>query len=137
MPFGYDLGELGRYYRAYDALMEHWQRMLPKGVMIDVRYEELVGDFDGNVRHLRAHCGLDWDERCLSFHQTSRQVSTAGAAKVRRPLYRTSLQRWQPRQALLRPLLDALGPELVSADIGGADVHAADEAAARCAERQS
>ncbi|MFL9962183.1 hypothetical protein PQR02_14005 [Paraburkholderia sediminicola] len=40
---------------------------------------------------------------------------TASSAQVRRPLYRTSLQRWQPRQTLLAPLLDALGPELVSA----------------------
>ncbi|OAJ54524.1 hypothetical protein A6V36_07425 [Paraburkholderia ginsengiterrae] len=139
VPFGYDLGELGRYYRAYDALMAHWQRVLPEGVMIEVKYEELVGDFESNVRRLLAHCGLDWDERCLSFHQTTRQVKTASSAQVRRPLYKTSLQRWQPRQALLQPLLDALGPELVSTD--RADAHnqggAVDEATASRAERQS
>lgn len=116
VPFSYDLGELGRYYRAYDALMAHWQRVLPKGVMIEVKYEELVEDFDVNVRRLLAHCGLDWDERCLSFHQTTRQVNTASAAQVRRPLYKTSLQRWQPQRALLQPLFDGLGPELACAE---------------------
>ncbi|MFM0504670.1 tetratricopeptide repeat-containing sulfotransferase family protein [Paraburkholderia caffeinilytica] len=115
VPFSYDLGELGRYYRAYDALMAYWQRVLPEGTMIEVKYEALVEDFEGNVRRLLAHCGLDWDERCLSFHQTTRQVNTASAAQVRRPLYRTSLQRWQPRQALLQPLFDGLGPELAPA----------------------
>ncbi|ASV99586.1 tetratricopeptide repeat-containing sulfotransferase family protein [Paraburkholderia aromaticivorans] len=115
VPFSYDLGELGRYYRAYHALMAHWQRVLPDGVMIEVNYEELVDDFEGNVRRLLAHCGLDWDERCLSFHQTMRQVSTASSAQVRRPLYRTSLRRWQPRQALLQPLFDGLGPQLAPA----------------------
>ena len=118
VPFSYDLGELGRYYRAYDALMAHWRSVLPEGVMIDVDYEELVDDFEGNVRRMLAHCGLDWDERCLAFHQTTRQVSTASSAQVRRPLYKTSLRRWQPQQALLAPLLEGLGPELASAEFG-------------------
>ncbi|HEX3636039.1 MAG TPA: sulfotransferase [Paraburkholderia sp.] len=120
VPFGYDLGELGRYYRAYDALMAHWQQVLPEGTMIEIKYEELVEDFEVNVRRLLAHCGLEWDERCLSFHQTVRRVSTASAAQVRRPLYKTSVQRWQPQPALLRPLLDGLGPELAPADSFGA-----------------
>ncbi|CAE6782728.1 tetratricopeptide repeat-containing sulfotransferase family protein [Paraburkholderia haematera] len=116
VPFSYDLGELGRYYRAYDALMAHWQSVLPEGTMMEIKYEELVEDLEGNVRRLLAHCGLDWDERCLSFHQATRQVSTASAAQVRRPLYKTSVQRWQPQQALLQPLLEGLGPALAPAD---------------------
>lgn len=116
VPFGYDLGELGRYYRAYDTLTAHWQRVLPEGVMIEVKYEDLVEDLEGNVRRILAHCGLDWDERCLAFHQTERQVNTASAAQVRRPIYKTSVQRWQPRQALLQPLFDGLGPALAATD---------------------
>ncbi|CAB3805127.1 hypothetical protein LMG28614_06153 [Paraburkholderia ultramafica] len=116
VPFSYDLGELGRYYRAYDALMAHWRSALPEGVMIEINYEELVDDLEGNVRRMLAHCGLDWDERCLAFHQTTRQVTTASSEQVRRPLYRTSVRRWQPRQALLEPLFDGLGPELTKAD---------------------
>jgi hypothetical protein len=132
VPFSYDLGELGRYYRAYNALMAHWQRVLPEGVMIEVRYEELVENFEANVRRLLAHCGLDWDERCLAFHQTSRQVNTASSAQVRRPLYKTSVQRWQPQQALLQPLFDGLGPELASVEGSVTRVNAscADHAAA-------
>jgi hypothetical protein len=56
-------------------------------------------------------------------------VITARSAQVRRPLYRTSLQRWQPRQALLAPLLDALGPELGAA--GGLNEHATGAVAQR------
>src|SRR5207302_6657512 len=40
--FSYDLAELGRYYRAYEALMEHWRRVLPQGVMLEVQYEDVV-----------------------------------------------------------------------------------------------
>lgn len=116
VPFGYDLGELGRYYRAYDTLMAYWHSVLPEGVMIEVKYEDLVDDFESNVRRMLAHCGLDWDERCLAFHQTTRQVNTASSAQVRRPLYKTSVRRWQPRADLLEPLFDGLGPRLASAD---------------------
>ncbi|WP_233829657.1 tetratricopeptide repeat-containing sulfotransferase family protein [Paraburkholderia sp. ZP32-5] len=115
VPFGYELGELGRYYRAYDALMAHWRRVLPEGVMIEIAYEELVDDLEANVRRMLAHCGLEWDPRCLAFHQTTRRVSTASSAQVRRPLYRTSIRRWQPREDLLEPLLTALGPTLAAA----------------------
>jgi tetratricopeptide (TPR) repeat protein len=112
VPFGYDLAELGRYYRAYDALMAYWQEALPEGVMIEVQYEELVDDLEGNVRRMLGHCGLDWDERCLAFHQTRRQVNTASASQVRKPLFRTSLERWRPAAELLQPLYDGLGPVL-------------------------
>src|SRR5271155_258187 len=37
VPFSYDLGELGRYWRAYDAVMAHWARVLPPGVILEVR----------------------------------------------------------------------------------------------------
>jgi len=118
VPFGYDLGELGRYYRAYDALMAHWRAALPEGVMIEVQYEDLVDDLEGNVRRMLAHCGLDWDERCLAFHQTQRQVITASATQVRKPLFRTSLERWRPAAELLQPLYDGLGPEMANAERG-------------------
>ena len=111
LPFGYDLGELGRYYRAYDALMAHRRRVLPAGVMFEIEYEDLVDDCEANVRRLLAHCGLDWDERCRAFYRTARRVSTASSAQVRQPLYHTSVRRWQPRGELLEPLLTGLGPE--------------------------
>jgi tetratricopeptide (TPR) repeat protein len=107
-PFTYDLAELGRYYRTYDALMAHWREVLPEGVMLDVQYEELVGDFESQARRIVAHCGLDWDERCRAFHKTERPVKTASVTQVREPLYRSSVGRWQGVAHLLKPLLDEL-----------------------------
>jgi len=108
-PFTYDLGELGRYYRAYETLMAHWRRVLPEGVMLEVQYEDLVAEFEVQARRIVAYCGLEWDERCLSFHETQRPVRTASAAQVRQPLYRSSLRRWRAYEPWLGPLLDALG----------------------------
>jgi tetratricopeptide (TPR) repeat protein len=107
-PYAYDLAELGRYYRAYEALMEHWRKVLPPGVMLEVQYEEITADPEGQARRIVAHCGLEWDDACLSFHETERPVRTASAVQVRQPIYRTSVGRWRPYEHLFGPLLEAL-----------------------------
>jgi tetratricopeptide (TPR) repeat protein len=107
-PFAYELGELGRYYRAYERLMDHWRAVLPEGVMLEVRYEQLVADFEGQARRIVAHCGLAWDEACLAFYKTQRPVKSASAPQVYQPLYNTSVGRGSCYGDLLGPLLDAL-----------------------------
>jgi tetratricopeptide (TPR) repeat protein len=109
LPFAYDLGELGRYYRGYAALMAHWRRVLPPGAMLEVEYERLVADLPGEARRMVAYCGLDWDDACLQFHATRRAVRTASFAQVRQPVYRTSIGRWEGHRCALKPLIDALG----------------------------
>lgn len=106
----YDLAELGRYYRHYRDLMAHWHDVLPPGRIMDVHYEELVGDLEGVARRIVARCGLAWDARCLDFHRTKRPIRTASAAQVRKPIYRDSIGRWRRYQAFLGPLLAELGP---------------------------
>ena len=113
----FDLAELGRYYREYEDLMDHWRRVLPPGVMLDVRYEDLVDDLEPQARRIIAHCGLDWDPRCLDFHRSERPVSTASAAQVRQPIYRSSVGRGRAWKDYLQPLLEALGPR--ETDEGG------------------
>jgi tetratricopeptide (TPR) repeat protein len=107
-PHTYDLAELGRYYRAYAELMAHWRAVLPAGVMLDIRYEDVVADLEGQARLLLVHCGLAFEDQCLAFHATRRPVSTASLAQVRRPIYRSSVGRWRPYRDQLQPLLDAL-----------------------------
>ena len=111
-----DLAELGRYYRAYDALMSFWRDVLPQGVMIDVQYEDVIADIEGQGRRILDHCGLAWDPHCLDFHRNQRAVRTASLAQVRRPLYANSVGRWRRYEAFLEPLLASLGPSLASAD---------------------
>ncbi len=118
-PFAYDLGELGRYYRAYSSLMDHWRGVLPQGVILDVQYEELVADFEPQARRIVAHCGLEWHDACLAYDKTARPVKTASSAQVRRPIYRSSVGRWRPEADMLKPLLDGLGPDLAGGRTGG------------------
>jgi tetratricopeptide (TPR) repeat protein len=108
LRFSYDLAELGRYYCAYSELMTHWRSVLPPGVMLEVSYEDVVDDLEGQARRLIDHCGLSWDDRCIHFHESSRPVKTASSVQVRQPLFRSSLRRWRKYEAGLGPLLDEL-----------------------------
>jgi tetratricopeptide (TPR) repeat protein len=107
LVFTYELGELGRYYRAYERLMAHWRAVLPKDVMLEVAYEDVVDDLEGQTRALLAHCGLEWEAACLSFHETQRPVQTS-IAEVRRPIYRGSVGHSRHYRPHLGALLEAL-----------------------------
>jgi tetratricopeptide (TPR) repeat protein len=109
MPWAYDLPELGRYYRAYDRLSAHWRAVLPPDSMLEVQYEDVVDDLEMEARRIVKFCGLEWDPACLEFYKTERQVKTASATQVRKPIYRTSVNRASAYGDLLKPLLDALG----------------------------
>ncbi len=108
LPYAYDLAELGRFYKSYDILMAHWRQVLPAGVMLEVNYEDVVADIEGQASRLIDHCGLPWHDGCLAFHENRRAVQTHSAIQVRRPLYGSSVGRWHAYGCLARPLLDAL-----------------------------
>jgi tetratricopeptide (TPR) repeat protein len=107
-PFAYHLAELGRYYRAYDRLMAHWRATLPRDVLLEVEYERVVDDLEGEARRIVAHCGLAWEPACVEFYRTRRPIQTASSAQVRQPIYRASLGRAQHYEKFLQPLRDAL-----------------------------
>jgi tetratricopeptide (TPR) repeat protein len=106
--FSYDLEDLGRYYRCYLALMEHWDRLLP-GKVLHLSYEALVRDPEGEIRRLLEHCGLAFEPTCLNFHDTRRPVRTASAEQVRQPLYSSGVGYWRNFESELEPLRRALG----------------------------
>ena len=92
--------------------MNHWRSVLPEGVMLEVRYEAVVADIEQEARRLIAHCGLEWDDACLSFYKTKRVVRTASAAQARRPIYNSSVGRWRRYGDMIGPLCEILGVEL-------------------------
>ncbi len=106
--FSYHLEDLGRYYRCYLSLMDHWDAVLP-GKVLRVQYEELVRNPEGNIRRLLEHCGLEFDPACLNFHATQRSVRTASAEQVRQPLYSSGVGYWRHFAKELETLRSSLG----------------------------
>ncbi len=103
------LTDLGRYYRGYVDLMEHWHAMLPIPIL-DIDYEDYTTDLEGAARRLIDFVGLEWNPRCLEFHRVDRSVQTASQWQVRQPIYKTSVARWRNYLPHIQPLIDALGP---------------------------
>ena len=109
--FSYDLDDLGRYYRCYLQLMDHFDEVLP-GRVLHLSYEALVRDADTHIRRLLAHCGLAFEPACLAFHETKRPVRTASAEQVRQPIYASGVGYWRNFESQLEPLRQALGDSL-------------------------
>jgi hypothetical protein len=101
--YSYDLLDIAAYYVRFDRLMAQWREALSDR-LIELRYEDLVMDQEGETRRLLAHCGLSWSDACLSFHSSDAPVSTPSAAQVRRPIYRDSVARWKRHEAVLAPV---------------------------------
>ena len=110
-PFSYDLVELGEYYLEYDRLMRHWHDVLP-GNVLDVHYEQVVADLEGQVARILNYCGLPWEDACLRFHETERAVKSASSEQVRQPIYSTSVNTWCHYERHLGPLIEVLEPVL-------------------------
>ena len=102
-PFSYDLDELADYYTSYHRLMRHWHDAMP-GAILDVHYEDLVADTEGQARRILAWCGLDWQAAVLSPSHNDAPATTASAAQVREPIHTDSVQKWRRYEAGLAPL---------------------------------
>jgi hypothetical protein len=109
--FTYNVEDIARYYRTYLDLMQHWDEVLPGGVL-RVSYEDVVEDLEGNVRRILEFCGLEFERTCVDFHQTGRSIRTASSEQVRQPLFREGLLQWRNYEPWLQPLEDALGDAL-------------------------
>lgn len=107
LPWTYDQKSIGRYYRAYKKLMDHWNAIFP-GEIHEVNYETMIADQESETRRLLEFCGLPWDDRCLKFHETSRRVKTSSLSQVRQPIYKDSVRKWEKYAAHLADLITTL-----------------------------
>jgi tetratricopeptide (TPR) repeat protein len=105
--FSYDLADCGRQYLEAKRVAAYWRDVLPLKIL-EVQYETLVADLEGQSRRLIDFLGLPWDPACLEFHRTQRVVLTASDWQVRQPLYTRSVGRWRNYQRHLGPLLEVL-----------------------------
>jgi hypothetical protein len=108
-PFTYDLTDIGEYFLEYQRLMDHWHQVLP-GRALTVQYEDVVQDFENQVRRLLDYCELPWEDSCVRFFETDRPVRTASSEQVRQPIHSKSVNFWRNFEDKLEELIMVLEP---------------------------
>ncbi len=103
-PYSYDLNELAQYYAAFCRLTAHWRSTVPQRQLLEVSYENLVADFQGEARRIMAFLDLPWQDEILRFYESTAPVTTASAVQVRQPIYASSIGKWRGYEAELEPL---------------------------------
>jgi len=110
--FTYSIEDIGRYYRTYVELMEHWDAAL-QGRVLRVHHEDVVDDLERSVRLILDFCELPFEPACVEFHRTARSIRTASSEQVRQPIFREGLDQWRRYEQWLGPLREVLGDALV------------------------
>jgi hypothetical protein len=105
--FSYDLAECGWRARETARLIDHWRAGVP-GKFLDLQYETLVDDLEGQARRLIDFLGLEWEPACLEFYRNERAVATPNMWGVRQPIYNRQVGRWRMYERHLGPLFAAL-----------------------------
>jgi tetratricopeptide (TPR) repeat protein len=105
--YAYSLEDVGRFYRDYVELMDHFDRVIP-GKVHRVIYENMIEDTETEVRRLLSYCGLSFEAACLRFYENDRPVRTPSSQQVRRPIYREGVEHWRHYESWLGPLKEAL-----------------------------
>ena len=106
-PWSCDLKHIANYYNSYRRIMAHWDKVLPLSIL-NLRYEELVNNYEKKIPNLVKFIGIDWNERCLNFYETQGAVRTASKWQVRQPIYTNSVGRWKIYEDYLAPFKNTL-----------------------------
>ena len=110
IPFSYDLKETVAYYNLYCDLMKFWSDLLPNFIF-NIKYEDLIIDTEDISRKLLSFCGLNWEEKCLNFHENKRPIKTASDTQVRSKIYNSSINMWKRYEKHLNNYYEKLGKE--------------------------
>ena len=93
--FSYDLAHIADAFNAYEALMHHWDDVLP-GKVLKVQYENLVVAPEDELKRILHYIGLPFEQSCLNFQYSGRAVHTASSEQVRQPINFNGIDRWKP-----------------------------------------
>ncbi len=98
---------LAKMYRIYLDMVSMWEGVINLPVF-ELRYEKMVCDQENVSRRLIEFCGHEWEQQCLSFNESERDVNTCSYNQVRKPMYTTSVDRWRNYEKHIEPLITEL-----------------------------
>lgn len=106
-----DIGDAANFYAAVMRLGELYQQKMSLNIYTH-RYEDIVSDFDTQVKGICDFLGVEWDEAMRSFNKYAPAVDlrSPSATQVRKPLYASALAQWRRYENNLTPILPVLRP---------------------------
>lgn len=97
-----NLRNIARMFRLFEDQMAFWASK--SGIAFhQIRYEDLIAEPESQARSLIEACALEWEDACLTFYETDRQIATLSSAQVRQPLYSSSIGAWRAFEDELAP----------------------------------
>jgi tetratricopeptide (TPR) repeat protein len=101
-----DIESSAQFYIAVMSLYRHFRKVLSMDYT-EVRYEDIVLEFESEVRRLLSFLELPWDDNVLRFDvfARSRNINTPSYSQVIKPIYRDSISRWQRYEKQLAPII--------------------------------
>jgi tetratricopeptide (TPR) repeat protein len=114
-PFISDREGIVFAYRQYLRAIENLREVLPSNRFLEVEYEKVVADQEGETRRMLDFLELEWDDACLHPEQNVRTVRTPSYWQVRQSVYSTSVDKWkryEPWLGVFRDLMPPLRPPL-------------------------
>ncbi len=109
-----DLGALASGYR---KTFDYWYRTVDmvKPSVLELRYEQLVGDFEGTMRGAMEFLGLPWDDALLRPAEHAKAkgfISTPSYSQVAQPVHKRAVGRWENYRTHLEPVIPEVRPYL-------------------------
>ena len=84
----------------YDKVMQIWKNYyeIPKSIIFEMKYENLINDFEKNTKELLFFLDLKWNEKILTFYKTANnrdRIRTPSYQQVVKPIYNSSKFKWK------------------------------------------
>lgn len=108
IAYAFDLEETARHVVRFETLLRRYREALPPERFMVLAYEDLVGEFEAQVRRMLEFCDLLFEEACIRFDENTAPVATASAVQVREPINAKSIGRWRRYRPALDPALRIL-----------------------------
>lgn len=109
--WAHNLEEAAYYFTQTLRLANHNRERIDMKYML-LRYEDLVSEQQLWSRKIIEFLGIEWNDRCLDFHETKRVSKTASYEQVTRKIYRTSVARYKNYEKHLAKQLEILEPAM-------------------------
>jgi tetratricopeptide (TPR) repeat protein len=111
LSYTYGLQSMAHRFNLYAKAMIHWRKVMP-GFILDMRYEDMVGDIERSSHVLADFCGIDWTLGMTRPDLNAEQVLTMSATQLRQPVHSRSVGKWRQHEAVLAPFIEKLDPVL-------------------------